>query len=202
MGETIGQPRLQFNGSLRIEAREERLSSHTGAVVMREYLERTGILDWLEERIEDPRRQDAITHPMRELLVTSILLRAQGCEDQDDADRLRNDPALRLAVSTRKGDAPLQPAPDDPAKPSGKARVPEGLASQPTMSRLVFHLGSDENRETLRHALVEQAIRRNQVTRGHRYRHLTIDVDDLPVYVEGEQPGSAFHPIALREVGV
>lgn len=194
MGETIGQSRLQFNGSLRIEAREERLSSHAGAVVMREYLERTGIVDWLDERVEDPRRQDLITHPMRELLLTSVLLRAQGCEDQDDADRLRNDPALRLAVSTRKGDASLRAAPDDLAESSGKARVPDGLASQPTLSRLVFDLCSVENRKVLRHALTEQAIRRNQVTRGHRHQHLTIDVDDLPVYVEGEQPGSAFHP--------
>jgi hypothetical protein len=58
----------------------------------------------------------------------------------------------------------------------------------------VFHLGSDENRAVLRHALAEQAVRRNQLTRGHRHRHLTLDVDDLPVYVEWEQPGSAHHP--------
>jgi hypothetical protein len=189
MGETIGQDRLQFNGSLRIEAREERLSSNGGAILVREYAERIGILDWLGERLSDPRRQDLITHPFRELLLSSLLLSAQGYEDQDDADSLRNDPAFRLAVSTRKGDAALRSAPKGPGNPG----TPEGLPSQPTLSRMVFELGTEDNRRVLREALAELACRRMQEMRQRR-DHLTIDVDDLPIYVEGDQIGAAYHP--------
>jgi hypothetical protein len=190
MGETIGQDRLQFNGSLRIEAREKRLSSNGGAILLREYAERIGILDWLVERLSDPRRQDLITHSFRELLLAALLLPAQGYEDQGDADALRNDPALKLAVSTRKGDAALREALNLP----GSHRVPEGLPSQPTLSRMVFELGIEDNRKGLRESHAELACRRVQEMRGHRYQHLTIDVDDLSIYVGGDQIGAAYHP--------
>ncbi len=194
MGETIGRTRLEFNGSIRIEDREERLSSNAGALLMREYAHRTGIDSWLTEHLDDPRRQDLVTHPFSELLLTSLLLRAQGCEDQDDADRLRNDAALRLSVSTRKGDASLREAPPHPQGPTRKQRVPEGLPSQPTLSRLVFELGTEENRRVLREGLLEQTTRRFERVAGYRPSHLTIDVDDLPIYVEGEQIGAGYHP--------
>ena len=103
MGETINQARMEFNGSIRIDARAERLSTNGGAVLLREYAERTGLLDWLDDHLVDVRDQDKITHPFRELFTTMLLLHAQGWEDQDDADLLRNDPALRLSVSTRRG---------------------------------------------------------------------------------------------------
>ena len=45
-------------------------------------IERLGITPWLVERIEDPRHQDLITHPMSELLNTSLLMLAQGWRDQ------------------------------------------------------------------------------------------------------------------------
>jgi len=194
MGEKIGRKRLQFNGSVRIEAREERLSSNGGALLMREYAERIGIIDWLEDRLDDPRRQDKITHPFRELLLTSLALKTQGFEDQDDADALRNDPAMRLSVSERKGDASLRSPPEDPTEPGGKARVPDGLSSQPTQSRLVRSLATEENRQVLREGVAEAAIRRVQTVRGHRYREVAVDVDDLPIEVHGHQPHAKFNP--------
>src|SRR5258708_39469370 len=96
-----------FNRSIRIEARPDRLTGEAGAIILREILDRSGIVRWLVERLEDPRRPDLVTHPLAELLRTAILLRAQGWRDQDDADALRDDPALRLAVSQRRGVAPL-----------------------------------------------------------------------------------------------
>ena len=65
---------------------------------------------------------------MSELLRTQILLMAQGWTDADDADWLRDDPILRLSVSDRRGQSPLREADDG---------APEGLASQPTLSRLI-----------------------------------------------------------------
>ncbi len=186
MGEDLTLFRLEFNGSLRIDARPERLTSEAGAVVLREVLERLGLTDWLVERLEDPRDPDVVTHPLAELLHTARLLLGQGWRDHDDADTLRDDAARRLAVSLRRGIGPLQ-AP-------GMARRPAGLASQPTLSRLARALSAEENRTVLREGLLEVATRRVRASRGgHRPRSLTIDVDSLPVEVHGHQPGSAYN---------
>src|SRR5512143_3016082 len=98
-GETRRLFTPEFNGSLQIEARPERLSSESGAILQREVLERLGIIDWLVERLHDPRDPALVTHSLSELLRTHILLLGQGWRDQDDADRLRHDSVLRLAVS-------------------------------------------------------------------------------------------------------
>ena len=84
--------RAEFNRSLRIESRPERLTSEAGAVVLREVLERLGLVDWLVKRLVDHRDPELITHPLSELVTTSLLLLGQGWRDQDDADTLRNDP--------------------------------------------------------------------------------------------------------------
>ncbi len=107
---------------------------------------------FLADRIEDPRNQDLITHPLVELLQTELLMLGQGWHDRDDADALRDDPVMRLAVSERRGIAPLL----SPELPEGEAKnppVPDGLASQPTLSRLGRSLATDENRAVLREAL-------------------------------------------------
>jgi hypothetical protein len=53
-----------FNSYLKVESRPERLSGEAGAVISREVIERLGIVDWLAERLIDPRDQDLITHPL------------------------------------------------------------------------------------------------------------------------------------------
>ena len=70
----------KFNQSLRIEARPERLTSDAGAVVLREVMERLGIVDWMTSRLVDRRDPELITHPLSELLRTSLLL--LGCYAQ------------------------------------------------------------------------------------------------------------------------
>ena len=183
MGEELSLFRAEFNGSLRIEAREERLTGDAGSVILREVVERLGISGWLKERLSDRRDPELITHPLSELVNTSLFLLAQGWRDQDDADALRNDPALRLAVSERRGVGPLLEA--------DGGLIPEGLASQPTLSRMVRGLSTESNRGVLREGLLEIASRRLKAMRdGHRPRYLTIDVDSLPVEVHGHQPGS------------
>lgn len=191
MGESVADFRAQFNGAVRIEPRSERLTGDAGALLLRDGLERIGFVDWLRRELVDRRAPELIVHPLIELVLTSVLLLAQGWRDQDDADALRDDPVLRLAVSTRRGTAPLLPAPrDDRGCP---LVVPDGLASQPTLSRLSRDLAEPGNRATLRRGLVKQAAHRIRSMRpgAHRPRYVTIDVDSLPVEVHGHQPGSA-----------
>jgi len=188
-GELAG---LKFNRSVRIEARGERLSDSGGAVLVREALERTGILRTLAESIDDPRDPRRITHPQSELLATFVTLLALGWQDQDDADALRKDPLLRLSVSERVGDAPLR---DDPAcEGSANPPVPQGLASQPTLSRLLTRLAERGRLERLRDGPRESVVRRMRgLTGRRRLQHVTLDVDALPIPVEGHQPGSAWN---------
>ena len=186
---------MDFNRSIKVEARPERLTADAGVLLQREVIERLGIVDWLAQRIDDPRNQDLITHPMEELIQTSLLLLAQGWRDQDDADTLRDDPAMRLGVSTRSGLSPLEsPTRIDGVPTTKNPPEPEGLASQPTLSRLLRLLSEDANKPVVREALFECAARRILASRRHhRMRYLTIDVDSIPVEVHGRQPGSAYN---------
>jgi hypothetical protein len=159
-------------------------------------MDRLGILDFLEEHLIDPRDPELITHPFSELLRTRLLLMGLGWRDQDDADSLRNDAALRISVSERRGVAPLLGQPEQQGEEplSKNPPVPDGLASQPTLSRLVSALSTSHNRAGLRTTLLEVAGRRLRTMRqGHRPRHLTIDMDSLPIEVHGTQVGSEYN---------
>lgn len=178
---------MRFNRSLKVEVRDERLTDGAGAVLVREVLERCGVRRRLEQRLVDRRERRAVTHPLAELVTTRVALLALGWRDQDDADLLRDDPALRLAVSDRAGDLPLRPAGDG-------ARVPDGLASQPTLSRMTSALGTAENLATLGDAVFELAVARLLgANGGRRYKRLTIDVDGMPIEVEGHQSGATYN---------
>jgi len=63
---------------LRIESRADRLTGDPGAVMLREILERSGIVDWMTHRLNDPRRPMDVTHDLASLIRTSVLLAAQG----------------------------------------------------------------------------------------------------------------------------
>ncbi|QRK12332.1 IS1380 family transposase [Archangium violaceum] len=204
MGEILNDFGLEFNGSVKLEARAERLTSEAGAVLLREVDERLGLTRWLGEMLTDTRDEKRITHSLRELVRTDLLLLGQGWRDHDDADALRRDAALRLAVSDSKSSVPLR----------GKEGGAEGLASQPTLSRLTAMLAREENRKVLHEALVWQTGRRlrAQQPKGQKLKQVTVDVDGLPVEVHGHQEGSAYnghygvrmyHPIvaSLAETG-
>jgi len=160
MGETPQPVTASFNRSLRIESRVERLTGDRGAVLVREILERSGIVGWMAARLKDPRSQGDVTHDLASLLRTSVLLSAQGWRDHDDACALRHDPAFRLASRSAAGLSPL----------GGP-----GLASQPTLSRFA--------------ALLELAGRGIRAERGgNKMACVTLDVDSAPIEVHGHQP--------------
>src|SRR5215212_1223404 len=180
MGETLPLFTTTFNRSLAIEARPERLSRDAGAVLLREILERTGIIAWLVARLADPRDPNLVTYTLADLLRTVLLLFGQGWRDQNDADALRFDPALRLAAAGERGTTPLATG--------------HHLASQPTLPRLLEVLSTSANRRVPREAVAEMAGRRPRAGRGgHRQRYLTLDIDSLPIEVHGHQPGSVWN---------
>ena len=174
MGETLQPVTPGFNRSLRIESRAGRLTGDPGAVVLREILERSGIVGWMTSRLNDPRRQEDVTHDLASLIRTGVLLVAQGRRDHDDADGLRHDAAFRLAASSSAGLTPLADG--------------GGLASQPTLSRFTALMAEPANLKVLREAVVEIAGRGIRAERGgKRARCITLDVDSAPI-VHGHQP--------------
>ncbi|HTE16927.1 MAG TPA: IS1380 family transposase [Armatimonadota bacterium] len=189
---------LEYNRSIHIEARPERVSSDAGALLLRQLMDRLGYPRLFDRHLRDPRDPARVTHPFQELLRTAVLLLAQGWSDQSDVGLLRDDPALRLAVSSRRGQRPLREAVD---------REPEGLCSQPTLSRLGQDLGMPENVSGLGAVLLDAAEQRMGLRPGERRRETTLDLDSLPREVFGHQPGSAwnghyrmrcYHPLMVR----
>lgn len=174
MGETLPLFRPLFNQSVQVETRPEHLTAESGALIQREIMERSGIIDWMCGRLNDPRNPNLIIYPLAELLHTHLLLLGQGWRDQDDADRLRQDPGLRVASSAHRGATPLE-----------EEHV---LALQPTLSRLLGVLSEEDNRNVLRQAIAELAGRRLRLdNQGRRRQTMTIDVDSLPAEVHGYQ---------------
>jgi len=177
---------LEFNRSIQVEARKERLTGDAGGLLLREVFTRLELEEFFEQNLIDPRQPALTVHPQIELLRTHLLLLAQGWQDADDATSLRDDPIFRLGASNRRGTAPLETPPES-------AREPDGLASQPTLSRLVGTLSFGGQRQVLREGLFKAAARRLRARRGHRLRYATLDIDSLPVEVYGTQAGSRYN---------
>jgi hypothetical protein len=175
--------RPEFNRSVKVEVSPTLLTEDSGALLLREAAEKLDLINRFS-RLVDHRDPDRTTHPLSELMMTRILLLAQGWVDQDDADELRDDPAFRVAVSSRAGEGPLLPA-DEP-------RQPDGLPSQPTLSRLQSMLASEHNLRVLSQTLLETGIARMKA--GHGRRPLVIlDVDSFADQVHGAQRGAAYN---------
>ena len=101
MGETsIDRTPFDWNRSIELDPSDESVSTDAGALLMRETLEHSGIVSWLEENLIDDRRPGSVLHSTANLLRTCLLLLCQGHRDKDDADRLRHDPAIAAAKSS------------------------------------------------------------------------------------------------------
>jgi len=188
----------EYNRSIRVEARPEKLTSDTGALVMREVMDRLGYSKLFARHLTDPRVPGRVKHPQTELLRTALLLLAQGWSEQSDVEFLREDPAIRTAVSNRRGQWPLREA---------VGREPEGLCSQPTLSRLHQDLGTRQNRAGLHAVMLDGAELRLHPRGQARRSETTLDLDSVPYEVHGHQPGSArnghyrvrcYHPLVMR----
>ena len=188
----------EYNRSVRVEARPEKLTADAGALLMREVMERLGYSGLFARHLTDPRVPGRVTHPQIELVRTALLLLAQGWSGQSEVGLLRTDPALRIAVSSRRGQRPLREA---------AAREPEGLCSQPTLSRLHQDRGTRQNRAGLRSVLLDASQRRMESQGQTRLAEITLDLDSVPYEVHGHQPGSArnghyrarcYHPLVMR----
>lgn len=103
------------------------LSSDSGFLLLAAADNRAGVTQVLCDAVQDQRDPKKIIHKIKDIISERVYAIAQGYEDANDLDRLRIDPALKLAC----GRLPIKG--DD-------------LASQPTISRLENSVGFRELR--------------------------------------------------------
>ena len=146
-----------------------RITSDGGVMLLSAAERRLGLVDRLAAVIRDPRDPDRIIHSLTDILRARIFAIACGYEDADDLDRLRSDPAFKLACGR---------LPDTGAD----------LCSQPTCSRI-------ENLPDLRtvirlgHVLVDLWLS----SYAAPPRSVTLDIDDTLDVVHGHQQLSLFN---------
>jgi hypothetical protein len=146
-----------------------RISSDGGVMLLAGIERRLGIADRLAKLVPDRRDPSRVTHRLADMIRARLFAICCGYEDCNDFDRLRCDPAFKLACGR---------LPDSGAD----------LASQPTLSRL-------ENTPTLRdairltYALVDQWM----ASYPKSPASITLDIDDTCDVVHGRQQLSLFN---------
>ena len=176
----------EFNRSIKVNAVDQRLTSHAGAILLREFDHQLGLTESLADQLYDPRDQDHIRYQAVELIRQRAYALAMGEKHQDDLDRLAQDPAVKMASWDRPGEEVLN----------------QRMASQPTQSRLIGWVAEfKQNREALRNSLFDWFHRHLRSTgcsattgsNDRRVRQATIDIDSFPIRVHGHQKGAAYN---------
>ena len=90
--------RPDFNRAIMIDFQGATISSDTGFILLREVDDRFRIIDPMKDCLEDLRSPTHTRHSMVQMVRQRVYQIAAGYEDCNDADYLRIDPALRLAL--------------------------------------------------------------------------------------------------------
>ena len=91
--------RPDFNRSFLVDFQGAKISSDTGFLLLREMDERFDIIGPMSDCLEDRRSPVHTRHSLVQMIGQRMYQIAAGYEDCNDADHLRIDPALRLAIS-------------------------------------------------------------------------------------------------------
>ena len=172
MGESSDTPlKLQFDRRVRLEFRGATITSDAGLLACRELDDALGLTETATACLQERRGGRNVQHQLVPLLRQSVYSRLAGYEDTNDAERLAQDPAMRVIVG-RRG-------------PERKA------ASTNTMSRFETEvLTEKENLEGLAR-MNAQWVDGAMANTPHRRVILDMDSSESPVH--GEQEGAAYN---------
>ncbi len=81
MGESVSPWTPSCNGSIRVELDGQRATSDSGALLLREALDNSGVIDALEDNLVDRRDPQRVRHSLASQLRTVVLQRAMGWID-------------------------------------------------------------------------------------------------------------------------
>lgn len=145
------------------------LSSDGGLLLLAQLDQCMGLTARVAACLSDPRLPERITHPLLLLIRQRVYQIAAGYEDCNDANRLREDPALKIAVGRR-------PASEGP------------LASQSTLSRLEYTVSEPEC-AAINAALLEQFLSGKRPTP----KEIVLDFDTSEDKTHGQQELALFN---------
>ena len=98
-GESNGEAfRLDFDRRLTLQFRGSVVTSDAGLLAYRELDDALGLSDLAGERLADARTGKNGRHALLGMLRQAVFGRLAGYEDVNDAERLRQDPAMRWIV--------------------------------------------------------------------------------------------------------
>ncbi len=167
-----------------------RLSSDGGLLLLREVARHTGLLERFGRCFRDYRDPGLIEHQVEELVAQRVLALAQGYEDLNDHDALRDDALLALAVG--KGD--LTGAQRRRVRDRGHA-----LAGKSTLNRLERTAAQLESGERYKKIVYDagaiEALFTDDFIRAHPHapEELILDLDATDDPLHGQQEGRFFH---------
>lgn len=161
--------RPNFDRTISIDFQGATITSDTGFLLLRQVDERYRILETVASKLDDPRCASHTDHSILQLLRQRVYQIGAGYEDCNDADWLRVDPALRLAL--------------------GKEH--EFASSQPTLCRFENEiLATDQGLKALEAGLRWSA---DTLLRGRNKKRLILDVDSTNDPVHGRQENAAYN---------
>ena len=107
MGEST-KPRatLRFDRRVRLEFRGATITSDAGLLACRELDDALGLTETANECLQESRGGRNVQHRLVGLLRQSVYSRLAGYEDTNDAERLAQDPTMRIIVGRRDIDRP------------------------------------------------------------------------------------------------
>ena len=158
-GKTV---RADFNGG--------ELSSDFGALLLRETILHSGLIEKLSSAIHDRRHQSYVDHSLQDLLVQRVIQMACGYEDANDSNQLRKDPMFKLAT----GRNPLE--------------SDNHLASAPTFTRL----GKSMTRTDI-YRMAEAFVHHFISSYERPPMAIIIDLDHTPAITHGGQQMNLFN---------
>ncbi len=163
--------RLKFNPKVRLEFRGATITSDAGLLACRELDDALGLTDTARDHLQESRTGRNVQHALVPLLRQSVYSRLAGYEDTNDAERLAQDPAMRVIVGWQDSD--------------------RRAASTNTLSRFETETLTQESNLKGLALLNTQWVEGAMAHTAHQRVILDMDSSESPVH--GQQEGSAYN---------
>ncbi len=146
-----------------VDFNAEKITTDAGALLIEKIEKKHRIIKYFSDLIPDKRDPSYITYSMEHLLKQRVMLNAQGYEDGNDVEQLKNDPLFEEILG-------------------------QNLSSQPTVSRFENTVNKHVIFDLL-YARVDRYVENFSPKR----RHLVIDIDGTDAETYGHQQLSLFN---------
>ncbi len=172
MGDEKRTPlKLNFDRKVHLEFRGATITSDAGLLACRELDDALNLTDSADDFLKESRTGKNILHKLIPLLRQSIYSRLAGYDDTNDADRLSQDPAMRVVVGWKGAD--------------------RNAASTSEMGRFETELLTQKDNLKGLERLNVEWVKRGMAKTIHR--RIILDIDSSESQVHGQQEGAAYN---------